>query len=374
MHYEEVIGQDAAKSFLRQQVAEGRIPHAQLIAGPEGSGTLPLALAYATALLCEHPTDGEPCHACQGCRLADQLVHPDLHFVFPTESQRDEEKSLSERQIEPWREQLQAEPYFNLSTFQRRCGAEGKKYEIRVAEAKSIIATLSVMSKLGVRKVMVVWLPEMMNETTANKLLKIVEEPPAQTVFLLVSEAPDRLLPTILSRTQQISLSPLPEAVVAEALQKRQGVGEADAKVIAHQCEGNFVRALSLLQVDAEQSQFLDMFMFLMRMAYARRIKELYEWAENITKWSREQQANFLAYALRLVRENFMYNFRDGRLVYLSAAESQFSSRFARFINERNIIGISEELSKAQDDIVRNVNARMVFFDLALKMIMLLIR
>ena len=221
---------------------------------------------------------------------------------------------------------------------------------------------------------MIIWQPEQMNVQTANKLLKILEEPTPRTVFILVSDHAERLLPTILSRTQRVEFRPLSVAEMSEALQTRNALQSADASRIARQVGGNYVRALRQIHIDEDAEEFFDLFVQLMRLCYMRKIKDLYQWAETIASWKRERQKHFLEYCQRLVRENFVFNFGRPELNSLSQREADFSHNFARFVNERNVMGIMNELSLAQRDIAQNVSARMVFFDLAIKMIMLLLK
>ena len=220
---------------------------------------------------------------------------------------------------------------------------------------------------------MVVWLPEMMHETCANKVLKILEEPPRETVFILVSNHPERLLDTIVSRCQRIDFKALTEAEIAAALTELRGLEAETARNIAHAAAGSLTRALQLISVSTEEAQFFSMFVLLMRKCYLRDIHEMRGWAEQVAAWGRERQKDFLEYCQRLIRENFIYNFRRPELNYMSADESAFAVNFARFVNERNVIGIMDELSLTQRDIEQNTDSRMVFFDFALKMIVLLI-
>ena len=219
---------------------------------------------------------------------------------------------------------------------------------------------------------MIIWLPEKMNIACSNKLLKLLEEPPVQTVFLLVSEAPEQLLPTILSRTQQISLRKLPEEDIATALQQKYGLGESLAQEIAHLSNGNFLRAIETIHLNEDKRLFFDLFVSLMRLSYQRKLREMKDWSEQLAEMGRERQKNFLVYCQQSLRENFMYNFRRSELIYMNQDERAFSQRFAPFINEGNVIGMMEELSLAQMHIEQNVNPKIVFFDFSLKMIMLL--
>lgn len=375
MLYADVIGQETVKSLLRRQIAEDRVPHAQLFTGPEGCGKLPMALAFATALLCERANGGEPCGTCQSCHMAGRLVHPDLHFVFPVFKQKGQTAdAVSDQYLPQWRELVTASPYFDRATWLSHLGVENQQAIIGVGESNAIIQKLSIKPRMGRRKVMIVWQPELMNEPAANKLLKILEEPPADTCFILVSDEPERLLATILSRAQRVVFPPLTAADIARILSERNGLNPEDAAFVAHISGGSFVRARQQLKVDENRALFFDMFVLLMRLSYQRKIKDMHEWSERVAAWGRERQKDFLDYTLRLVRENFIYNFHRRELNYMSRNEADFAVRFARFINERNVIGIVQELEAARRDIIQNVNPRMVFFDFALKMIVLLIR
>lgn len=375
MHYDEVIGQEDIKARLRRQLEEGHVPHAQLFAGPAGCGKLPMALAYASALLCRQPAGGEACGQCASCRMLAHWAHPDLHFVFPVVKRKGQSgDATSDQYLTEWREQLGESAYFDRLEWLARIHVENQQSLIGVAESDQILRKLSLKSSQGGYKVMVVWLPEQMNVAAANKLLKILEEPPADTAFLLVSNEPERLLPTILSRTQRVDFRPLSQREIELALMQRNGLQEADAHAVARLCEGSYTLALAQLRVDKDSALFFDMFVLLMRLSYMRKIKDMHEWAERVADWGRERQKHFLDYCQRMVRENFVYNFQRPELNYMSRQESEFAVRFARFINERNVIGIMDELALAQRDIEQNVNPRMVFFDFALKMIVLLIQ
>lgn len=375
MRYDEVIGQEDIKARLRRQLEEGHVPHAQLFAGPAGCGKLPMALAYASALLCRQPAGGEACGQCASCRMLAHWAHPDLHFVFPVVKRKGQSgDATSDQYLTEWREQLGESAYFDRLEWLARIHVENQQSLIGVAESDQILRKLSLKSSQGGYKVMVVWLPEQMNVAAANKLLKILEEPPADTTFLLVSNEPERLLPTILSRTQRVDFRPLSQREIELALMQRNGLQEADARAVARLCEGSYTQALAQLRVDKDSALFFDMFVLLMRLSYMRKIKDMHEWAERVADWGRERQKHFLDYCQRMVRENFVYNFQRPELNYMSRQESEFAVRFARFINERNVIGIMDELALAQRDIEQNVNPRMVFFDFALKMIVLLIQ
>lgn len=374
MYFKDIIGQEEAKERLIQNVKEGKIAHAQLFCGGEGIGKLPLAIAYARYLSCQNPNDEDACGKCPNCVKFDKLAHPDLHFVFPVVKKKSSKETVSDDYLPEWRELLKETAYFNLPMWLQAMGTENQQALIYVKESDEIIRKLSLKSSQGGYKIMIIWMPEKMNTECSNKLLKLLEEPPAQTLFLLVSEEPDALLTTIQSRTQRIQLHGIREEAIATQLVQHYGVQQEDAVHIAHLSGGNFLKALETIHLNEDSKQFFELFVNLMRLAYQRKIREMKQWSETLAAMGREKQKNFLNYSQQMLRENFIYNFRDSSLVYMNAEERNFSSRFAPFVNEKNVIGIMNELSEAQRHIEQNVNAKMVFFDFALKMIVLLVQ
>ncbi|MCR4995352.1 MAG: DNA polymerase III subunit delta [Bacteroidales bacterium] len=344
----EVVGQSEIWHRLLGDLKANRVPHALMLTGPSGSGKLALAVAFAQALLCEHPLeDGSPCGECPSCKMSAKLEHPDLHFSFPFVKGsriKNAESAISDVYIREWRSRLLQSPYFDLNEWLKDIDAENQQATIYVAEADQIQRKLALKSSQGGRKVMVIWLPEKFNQETANRLLKLFEEPPAGTHFIMVSEEADLVLGTIISRTQRILVPPLSREEYQQAHPPK------------------------------DERLFLDFFVMLMRLSYQRKVKDLREWAEQIARLGRETQKSFLQFCQRQIRENFVYNFHEAALNDQSADEAAFSKNFARFINERNVIPITEELARAETEITQNGNARMVFFDLALKMIVLLIQ
>lgn len=374
MLFKEVVGQDEIKDRLRREADEGRVAHALLFYGPEGCGKLPVALAFARYLLCSQPHDDEPCNACNSCRMTARWAHPDLHFVFPVVKYKDTAHSVSDVYLPEWRKQLGENVYFGLDEWLEDMQAGNQQAMIYSAESDAIQKKLSLKSNQGGKKVMIIWLPEKMNLECANKLLKLLEEPPAETHFLLISERLEAVLPTIVSRAQCIGMKGLSEEEIAGALILRNACDSEMARRVAHTANGNLIAAQQLLRSNADQNLYFDLFVILMRLSYQRKIKDLKKWSEQIAALGREKQKNFLAYSQKLVRENFIYNFRQPDLNYETVEEENFSRNFARFINERNVIHIMDELSLAQRDIEQNGNPKFVFFDFALKMIVLLIQ
>ena len=373
MFFKDVIGQEEAKQCLIREAKEGKIAHARLFCGPEGIGKLPLAIAFARYLSCNNPGEKDACGVCPSCIKFNKLAHPDLHFVFPVIKKKAKD-TVSDDFISEWRELLTHTPYFNLNIWLEEMGAENQQAQIYVKESDEIIRKLSLKSSQGGYKIMIIWLPEKMNVECSNKLLKLLEEPPSQTIFLLISEEPDLLLTTIQSRTQRLTLYGIEEECIMERLQNQYGLQEKDANSIAHQSEGNFLKALESIHLSEENKLFFDLFVNLMRLSYQRKIREMRQWSETLAAMGREKQKHFLSYCQRLVRENFIYNFQDPSLIFMNEEEQNFSKRFAPYINEKNVMGIMDELSEAQRHIEQNVNARMVFFDFSLKMIVLLVQ
>lgn len=370
-----IVGQQNIQDRLARQLNENAVPHAMLFCGPEGTGKMAVALWFAQALLCKHPQSGRPCGQCQGCRMAADFVHPDLHFVFPVIKAKDTSSHVvSDTYLKQWREMLRVSPYVDYQEWLDEMQVQNQQAQIGVAESDQILRKLSLTAQQGGYKVMIMWLPEMMNLQAANKLLKILEEPPQQTVFILVSNQPEKLLSTILSRTQRVVFKPLPKEEIARVLTTQYGLQAGEANHVAHLSAGNFIKTLKQIQASEEKNDFFEYFVQLMRMCYLRDIGGIKKWSESVANWGRERQKEFLDYMLYLVRENFVYNFQIPELNFMSAKESEFSVRFARFINERNVIEIVETVEQARRDVIQNVNPKMIFFDFGLRMIVLIIR
>jgi len=372
MFFREVIGQEEVKKKFLLEVKGNRIPHAQLICGPEGVGKLPLAIAYARYLLCPNHTEEDACGICPSCVKMNKLAHPDLHFVFPIVKKKNQKEVVCDDYIKDWRNFVLNNPYFNLNHWLKEMDAENAQAMIYTKESDEILRKLSLKSSEGGYKVMIIWLPEKMNEACSNKLLKLLEEPPAKTVFLLVSEQPDLMLTTILSRTQRVNVHLIKEESIVEKLKDSYGLTDQDAQSTAHLANGNFIRAMEQIHLNEEKKLFFDLFVNLMRLSYQRKIREMKAWSELLAGIGRERQKDFLEYAQRMIRENFILNFHRNELTYMNRDEYNFSVRFAPFVNERNAMGIMDELTVAQQHIEQNVNAKMVFFDFSLKMIVLL--
>lgn len=372
MLFADVIGQDIIKEQLRRCVDEDRLAHALLFTGPRGNGKLPMAVALAHYLLCTNHSDGDACNSCPTCVKINKLIHSDLHFVFPVRKKKgasSDSAPVSDEYISEWRSLFIKNPYFSYNDWLEKLDVENQQPMIYERESGEILQKLSMQSREGGWKIVIIWLPEKMKEACSNKLLKIIEEPPKDTLFILVSEQPDMIIPTILSRTQRIDIPKILPVDIESALMERYGLTPEDARRVAQQCGGDWEKAEEMLRVDTDKGLFLDLFSQLMRIAYARNIREMKRWSEQVAALGRERQKGLLDYCQRMIRENFIMNFKRGEMVYLSNDERNFSQRFSPFVNENNIIGIMEELADAQKHIEQNVNAKMIFFDMALRMI-----
>lgn len=370
--FKDIVGQSEIKERLISSVKQGKVAHAQLFCGPEGVGKLPLAISYAQYLNCQNPTETDACGVCSSCSKYHNLAHPDLHFVFPIVQKKQQKKEVCDDYIEEWREFLGKNPYSNLSQWLNFIDAENSQGLIYAKESNEIIRKLSLKIYEAKYKVMIIWLPERMNEECANKILKIIEEPLGTTVFILVSDTPDKIIGTIQSRSQRINIHGVEQEAIAQNLITEYNIEEDDAKNIAHISKGSYLKALQTISLNEEHKYFLDLFVGMMRASYARNIKEIKNIADKISSIGRERQRSFLAYAQSMVREYFVSNLKQDEMVYLAKDEASFGTRFAPFINERNIIGFMDELALAERHIEQNVNAKMVFFDLCLKNTMLL--
>ena len=377
MKRKEVIGQEEVWQRLITMVREDRLPHAIMLCGPQGCGKMALALAFASYLICQNREGhDEACGECRQCKMLEKWGHPDLLFSYPTiktPNMGTEHKPVSEDFAEEWRNMISRSPYFNIEQWMTEIGAENQQAIITAGESDELNRKLSLKSSQGGYKVSVIWLPERMNIECANKILKLIEEPPSQTVFIMVSENPDNLLETIRSRVQRIDVKKTDNESIQKALVNKYGISDDDALRVARLANGDWLTAVSELSADGENKEFLADFQSLMRLAYQRNVRELKHWSENINSYGREKQKRFLTYFLRLIRESFMYNFQQPELSYMTSQEEAFTANFARFVNESNILQITELANKAIRDISQNANGKIVFFDMALQMIVLLI-
>lgn len=373
MRFAEVPGHTDIKQRLVQSVREGRVPHAQLFHGDPGSWTLPLALSYATYLSCTDRRENDSCGMCPSCIKYDRLIHPDFHFTFPVVNTRGTgNRPVSDDFLEEWRKALLEHPSMTLTQWYACMGAENKQGIINIFESQAIQKKLSLKAFESSHKVLIIWMPEKMNPQAANKLLKLLEEPPPLTVFLMVSEHPGQLLPTVLSRAQMIRVPHLADRDLQAVLNKRLSTDETELKNAVHLAGGDYNRAIEILRGSEESEYQLDLFIRIMRLAYSRKFREIFDWVEEASSLGRERQKAFLRYALRMVRENYLLNLQQPALVRMSPPESEFSGRFSAFIGDHNADAIVRELEEASTHIEANAYARIVFLDFTLRLVKLI--
>ena len=368
MKFSDITGQDEIINKLTRSVKEERVSHAQIFAGPQGCGKLALAIAFAQYISCENRQGDDSCGTCPSCVKYGKLIHPDLHFVFPVINKGSGE-TVSDHYISEWRAFVNKSPYFNLNQWLAEIGVKNQQGLIYASEAGEIIKKLSLKTYESDFKVMIIWMPERMHSSTANKLLKMIEEPPDKTLFLLVSEEPDMILPTIVSRCQFVRISSINRDAVRDQIMKEYNLDERKAAMIARLSQGNYLRATEFIEENESRIANLTSFMELMRLAYRKDIPSLAEWSEEIATKGREAQKGFLIFSLSQLRENYILNIagNNNELVLLEGREAEFAKKFNSFINNKNIAALNDEFSKAYTHIAANGNPRIVFLDLGLK-------
>ncbi|MCL4281959.1 MAG: hypothetical protein KJZ58_06815 [Flavobacteriales bacterium] len=366
MQFNKIIGHAALKARLIGNMREGRVPHAQFFLGPRGSGVLPLALAYATYLFCEQPGEGDSCGECSSCRMMATLAHPDLNLAFPIFFV-DKKPKTCEYYTKDWRAAVLKEPYLDADLWREQLKGENKQLRMGVDIAAEILQKLSLKAFRGGWRVVLVWLPETMSPDMANKVLKVLEEPEPRTVFLLAGHAQDRILPTILSRTQLVKVAAPDPGEVAAALQARfPELDGPSARAIAARSEGDLLEAYAMAEGHED-----ELFFFLrdwLRSCYANRVEETIAHAEEFAKMGRDEQKALIAYALYLMRQ-CMLQWQDlPQLVGAFGEELDFVGKFSRLLNARNLAGIREELEEAYMQLERNANPKVLFMDLSYRL------
>lgn len=375
MKFSDIVGQNHLKNHLVNSVQKGRIPHAQLFIGPEGSGTLSMALAYAQYIICNNKgSENEGGSA--ACNLKfDHLQHPDLHFVYPVAT-NDSIKSnaTSDDFLSTWIDFLKETPYGSVNDWYEAIGIQKKQGNISVHEAASILKKLILKPFEGGYKVMIIWMAEKMNTEAANKLLKLLEEPTDKTVFILIAEDEKAILQTILSRCQILHFNALNEQEIVQGLIEKENCDEVDAYSIAKQAQGNYNKALKLRYNITNEYPFDEWFVTWVRAAFranknARVVSDLIKWSDEIAAIGREKQKLFLNHCMELFRQALLLNYSTAELVYMEPKVENFKLKnFAPFVNEHNILEIYQEIEDATYHIERNGNAKMIFTDLSIKL------
>lgn len=366
MKFSDVVAQHEVKERLVQSAREGRLSHAQLFMGPEGSGSLPMALAFATYLVCEHPGDEDSCGHCPGCLKMSKLVHPDVTFSFPVAALDGIKKPKSADFLPVWRESVLENPYLGYGEWVDALNIQNKQGLIAVEESMDIISRLNLRAYEASYKIVIMWHADCMNTAAANKLLKVLEEPPGPVVFLLVTEHYDQLLTTILSRLQLVKVNRLPDKDLKQALVERHGLSEEMAKKITHQADGNYNEALSLIGKDHSETDLNQWFLNWMRACYSLNIEAILGISEQLAAGGREMQKMYFLHALQACRECVLINYGDKSMIRTDGNDLEGLTRLAPFINLGNVEKITGEINAAHYHIERNANSKIVFTDLSL--------
>lgn len=373
MKFEDIPGQHKVKQRLIDMVDNERIPHAILLQGEQGVGKFALAQALAQYIHCPNRADGDSCGVCPSCRQHKSFNHIDTFFSFPVIKKKSSgTPPVSDDFIEEFKHFVVADPMMNFEGWLEELGSPSTLPVMYVTESDTLISKLSFTARSAKYKIVVMWLPERMNEQCANKLLKLIEEPFSDTIFILSSDSPQEILPTIYSRCQRIDVERFTDNDISDFLCKRFSLNSQDALSIAHNAEGSLTKALKQLSTTGINSKYFELFIRLMRSAYARKVADLKAWSAEVSTLGREQQLSFLKYCDRLTRENFIYNLHEHDLTYLNTSEEKFSTKFAPFISERNVQALSRTFNDAVKDISGNTNSKIVLFDVAVRTILLI--
>lgn len=364
MLYSQIVGHTEAKKRLLKMVNEQRVPHALLFSGKDGNGSLPMAIALAQHLFCTNKQEKGACGECSSCKKVSKLIHPDLHLSFPIAKSK--EIKSSDDLIVNFREAFLNNHYLTQETWFNEINAENKQPVIPVEESNNIIKKLSYTTYEGSFKISIIWQPEHMNQSSANSLLKILEEPPEKTIFILISHQPEQLLATIISRTQQIPFQLLSEQEIADALIQNYKVNEEVAKQSAMLANGNYSEALAILTNSEESVSFLSLFQRLMRISLKFDCDKAFEIVDELAALGREKQKLFLQYGLEVFRDCLMYNFGEKNLIRLAGAEKQFLEKFAPYITQKNYQKLTEIFNDNYYYVERNANPKILFMDMVL--------
>lgn len=375
MLFKQVAGNNSIKEALIQQVQHNRVSHAQLFFGPEGSGCLPMAIAFAQYVCCLNKTEHDSCGTCSSCVKFDKLVHPDFHMVFPinTNSSVKKDACCDDFMLE-WRSMVADNPYFNLYDWLKSLGIENKQGNIGTEEGTNMIRKLNLTTYESAYKIMLIWMPECLNHFTANKLLKILEEPPEKTVFILVAESREQLMATIQSRTQALRFKPLTDTEIEQFLAYEMGLEKEKAMQISGLADGNLNLALKLAQEAELLKKDIDDFLDWMRICFKINMPKLLVWVDKMAGVGRENQKNFMAHAVQLTRQTLMLNLNLPQLVKLSQTDKELLKKFSQFVNAGNSDDLLSAFDKAYYALERNANAKMLFLNLSFRLSALLNR
>lgn len=374
MRFSDIVGNKECIGILRNMVDTDKIPHALLISGPPGIGKMRLARAYIAYLNCENPThDGDSCGKCPSCRQIEALNHPDVHYVYPIYKIKSKDKIVSSDYLTEWKRFLKESPYMDFPFWMGLMNAGNSQPLISVDDAAEINREASLSTFSAKYKIFLIWLPEKMNLSAANRLLKTIEEPHEDTLFLCVSNDPGSILPTIYSRLQRVEMTRPATDEIASALTAK-GVGPSSAGIFAKLSEGSLLKAFQYAVSEGETGEFGDIFRSAMRNAFQKKVGALKAMSERLSDFGREKMIRLLDYFARMIRENFIANLCMPPLNVMTPEEEDFSHKFAPFVNSANVEDMLKEIDEARRDISRNANTKIVWFDFLINLMILIRR
>lgn len=365
MQFKDITGYSSIKKQLLQSANSGQVAHAQLFCGPEGSPNLPMALAYAAYLNCENPGEDDACGQCAACSKNNKYIHPDFHFVFPVSSTKNvkAKDAISQAFLPDWRKFLLEQPFGDLAVWTSFFGGEDKQVNISKEESRQIIRNLSLKSFEGQYKIMLIWLPEYLHRFAANGILKILEEPPEKTLFLLVSNDSEKLLTTILSRTQMVHIPRFNDEDLTAMLVSRYNFEPAEAAEVAHVSEGSLLQALKLKDNSEDNTQ--QLFAAWMRSCFKLEFDQLVQYSEDFHRMNKLAQRTLLQFTLHILRECLMYQ-HSPNLLRVSADTEKFIANFSKVMVDDRIEKIAGLVGESMFHLERNGSAKMTHLDLSL--------
>ena len=371
MLFKDIVGHKEIQKKLINAVNETRISHAQLFLGKEGSGHLAMAIAYAQYISCENKLEDDSCNQCNSCIKFKKLIHPDLHFVFPVATNATIKKNpVSDHFLETWRETILDDAYLTLEKWQQQLDTGNKQLSIAKDESVDILKKLSLTTYESEYKILIIWYPEKFNNSSANKLLKIIEEPPQKTLIILVAQDAEQIISTIVSRTQVIKFGPINELDLQKAIVSKYNLDDDEAHRIAQLSYGDFNETKKIIEHSDSEELYQELFAQWMRAAFTANVPGLINWTEEIssTSFGREKQKQFLKYGMHLFRESLMNNYSDRSLDRRNPKENQFLEKFAPYIHGANCMAIVNLFNDAIYHIERNSHPKILFLDVSLKL------